>query len=499
MKLKKLTLNYMCSSVLRCFLLLNCLHFIESVPNFFESQNQASFYPTANSLSDTLKNLNNFIPQQQQSIASLGFVNPFSNVNPALFTNLVSPPQTRMIGNPFAGQSNQAIQMQLNPSQPHTFPHMLQSHFIQRQQQNQQQQQRFMSMQSKASPSSPTSDRRQFKVQAFIETNEQSKSDQNTCGYVKPTLSHYIARGQKTKHPRWPWYVQLIIAGNTAEDSETYCGGTIINSDYILTAAHCFDDLLPSKLAKNTIISLKGVILGDQQKLGRKRPSKKNKKQEISCKAESVQLHPSYVPAMSEYEAKLRGVTPGPCNDIAVVKIACDDEIKQRLTPACLPSEAYQLKPGTKCKIMGHGFINPEDEKNFIMPNELQMADVYISQNQACRDDVDSHSIKSKINSDTLCIRGPVHPCVGDSGGPLICLGNSDESIEGEADDLNEFNDQDFDGNNQLTHKVWYLMGVTSFAVSTDDNDRCGHFKSAVFSKVSTYLSWIHSVMANLK
>ena len=49
--------------------------------------------------------------------------------------------------------------------------------------------------------------------------------------------------------------------------------------------------------------------------------------------------------------------------------------------------------------------------------------------------------------------------------------------------------DEDFNDN----EKKWYLMGVTSFAVSTDSNDKCGQFKSAVFGKVSHVKDWIKS------
>ncbi len=142
--------------------------------------------------------------------------------------------------------------------------------------------------------------------------------------------------------------------------------------------------------------------------------------------------------------------------------------------------------------------MNSADEDNFVMPHVLQMADVKVSSNQACRDEVESIGIKSKINSDTICIRGPIHPCVGDSGGPLLCAGVSANNIQGHEadDDEDDSNDSNDDYTPSQTNK-WFLMGVTSFAVSTDENDKCGHFKSAVFGKVSHYNKWIKSVIAN--
>jgi hypothetical protein len=123
------------------------------------------------------------------------------------------------------------------------------------------------------------------------------------------------------------------------------------------------------------------------------------------------------------------------------------------------------------------------------------MADVTISSNQACRDEVESDSIKSKITENTLCIRGPIHPCVGDSGGPLLCTGRSSNKIDGDNNYFNLKNKNDFNYDDDVdeVNKKWYLMGVTSFAVSTDSNDKCGQFKSAVFGKVSHVRDWIRS------
>jgi len=330
---------------------------------------------------------------------------------------------------------------------------------------------------------------------------EPIKYPSDTCGIVKPKLGNYVANGEPTADYDWPWHCQLIIAGNNRSESETYCGATLIHKRFILTAAHCYDDLLQSKWAKNTIAVFRGVDY-----IYKKSHSNSNYKQQkqnngIRLKISKVIIHPDYVPAMTEADAKKIGKKPGPHADIALLELKVDtQELYKSLMPICLPEENYQLNIGTKCKIMGHGFMSARDEDNFAMPSILQMADVCISTNEDCRNEVESLAIKSKINEDTVCIRGPIHPCVGDSGGPLLCQGKGINRITGAYNDQDDYDDDDV-YNTKPTNdgKQWYLTGVTSFAVSTDEYDKCGQFKSAVFGKVSHYVKWIYSIIKNHK
>lgn len=323
------------------------------------------------------------------------------------------------------------------------------------------------------------SSKRVFKFEDLEPEQQQTeiKSPNEECGILRAQLTNFVANGQKTPHTKWPWHAQIVIDGNNADESETFCGGTLISKSFVLTAAHCYDDLLASKRAKNTQILLNGVVVPSQMR--------RTKSKTLKFRALNVFIHPDYVPAMSDRDAEERNILPGPRNDLALVEINVNDEaIKSLLMPVCLPAAGYQLKTNTKCKIMGHGFMTDKDEDSFIMPTDLQMADVLISSNSACRNEVDSESIKAKINSDTICIRGPIHPCVGDSGGPLLCQGTARTQINGE-----QANDYD-----EETVKKWFLTGVTSFAVSTDENDKCGQFKSAVFGKVAHNIDWINRI-----
>jgi hypothetical protein len=312
---------------------------------------------------------------------------------------------------------------------------------------------------------------------------------ENTCGLAKPKIGQYVANGKKTDHYLWPWNVQLIINPNFYSDYQNehkiFCGGTIISQNYILTAAHCFDELLTQKnsktfnnkllhlTAKNTLIVFNSI--SSENPVSRKRST-------IKLYADKIIIHSKYTKNNNDildenFEERLnyiinnlgKKIETGPRNDIALIRFT----LNQKLTPICLPPQVNLKQQTTyddrfiNCRILGQGFMNEYDEENFIISKNLQIANVYISPNDVCKSKFESNEIREKINENTLCIVGPIHPCLGDSGGPLVCM-------------------------NKFTN-LWHLVGVTSFAVSSNQNDRCGQFKSAVFAKVANYLDWIYT------
>ena len=51
-----------------------------------------------------------------------------------------------------------------------------------------------------------------------------------------------IIGGQTAYKGEWPWQAALVHTSN----SEIFCGGTLIKRQWVLTAAHCFDDVEPA-------------------------------------------------------------------------------------------------------------------------------------------------------------------------------------------------------------------------------------------------------------
>lgn len=67
------------------------------------------------------------------------------------------------------------------------------------------------------------------------------------CG--KPSIQaanvdHRIFGGQEAKPGSWPWQVSL------KHDGDHLCGGTLIHPEWIVTASHCFEQLVISYTSK---------------------------------------------------------------------------------------------------------------------------------------------------------------------------------------------------------------------------------------------------------
>merc|ERR1711990_509330 len=56
-----------------------------------------------------------------------------------------------------------------------------------------------------------------------------------TCGIEGPARAGRIVGGHEAEEHEWPWQVALFI------DDAWFCGGSLINENYVLTAAHCVD------------------------------------------------------------------------------------------------------------------------------------------------------------------------------------------------------------------------------------------------------------------
>ncbi|XP_066498731.1 transmembrane protease serine 9-like isoform X2 [Hoplias malabaricus] len=204
-------------------------------------------------------------------------------------------------------------------------------------------------------------------------------SQPNVCG-VAP-LNTKIVGGQNATSGSWPWQVALQISTNL-------CGGSLINSDWVLTAAHCFE---------SDNASLVTVFLGEQS-LGIPTSNV------VSRSVTRVIIHPDYNSTTKD-------------NDIALLQLSSSVTFTSFIRPVCLAATGSTFFNGTLTWVTGWG--DTDSGVSLPTPMTLQEVQVPVIGNRKCNC---LYGV-GRITNNMLCaglLAGGKDSCQGDSGGPLV-------------------------------------------------------------------------------
>ncbi|GLV32016.1 uncharacterized protein CBL_07775 [Carabus blaptoides fortunei] len=262
----------------------------------------------------------------------------------------------------------------------------------------------------------------------------------NECGSVRKS-SDRIVNGRDVGYVKYSWYAALY----TAKSNNLMCGGSLISSRFILTAAHCFKPFATAvSKGKLTYESLYVIKLGISNKCIPERT------QEVFG-VTKVYIHEEYFKQQPYY-------------DITLVKL---DAKAANFMPICLPTARYESNNRSRelGVIIGLG---REASNAFGLPCTLKQAEVPIQPDTVCKQMLQSMKLDESKMIGAFCagyVEGGTDTCQGDSGGPLQVRMSSEE-------------------------EVYMILGITSFGFGCAKENLQG-----VYTDVSHYLNWIREKM----
>ncbi|KAF4110055.1 hypothetical protein G5714_009307 [Onychostoma macrolepis] len=198
----------------------------------------------------------------------------------------------------------------------------------------------------------------------------------------KPIASRVVG-GTDVRPNSWPWQVSLQYQSGSSFYHT--CGGTLIDKQWVLTAAHC----IGSRTYR--------VYLGKHNL-------------ELSSESGSLAISPSRIIVHENWDSyNIR-------NDIALIKLSSPVTFTDKISPACLPNSGNILPHNFSCYVTGWGRLWTNGPIADIMQQALLPV---VDYNTCTRSDWWGNLVTNLM----VCAGGDgvVSSCNGDSGGPLNC------------------------------------------------------------------------------
>ncbi|XP_044738346.1 transmembrane protease serine 9 [Chrysoperla carnea] len=226
-----------------------------------------------------------------------------------------------------------------------------------------------------------------------IDSSEESTT---TRPGVDVDVEERILHGTIAKPKSYPYMVSL--QEKDEDGSAKFCGGVIIRPRWILTAAHCYEDIEGPENFPNDYRVKAGVI-----------KAYANTPTAQFIRVKKIILHPRYDTNTAE-------------NDIALLFLDRSLKYNHYVRPIALPPKNYNAKgDGT---IIGWGAIDHAEE---ISSKVLRFAPLKVSERRHCRKYFET------ITKNQLCLgyKAKENACAGDSGGPYVQKINGKPAVVG--------------------------------------------------------------------
>ncbi|XP_053431505.1 chymotrypsin-C [Nycticebus coucang] len=214
----------------------------------------------------------------------------------------------------------------------------------------------------------------------------QSFEQASSCGVPSflPNLSARVVGGENAIPHSWPWQISLqYLKDDTWRHT---CGGTLIASNFVLTAAHCISNSRTYRVA-----------------LGKNNLEVPDEEGSLIVAVDTIHVHEKWNSLLVR-------------NDIALIKLAEHVELSDTIQVACLPEEGSLLPQDFPCYVTGWGRL----WTNGPIADELQQGLQPVVDHATCSQP-DWWSFR--VTKSMVCAGGDgvISACNGDSGGPLNC------------------------------------------------------------------------------
>ncbi|XP_073994864.1 trypsin-like isoform X2 [Rhodnius prolixus] len=231
-----------------------------------------------------------------------------------------------------------------------------------------------------------------------------------------------IVGGQNADLGEWPWIAALFNSGRQ------FCGGSLIDNNHILTAAHCVAHMSAWDVARLT------VRLGDHN------IKSNTETKHVEKKVKRVVRHRGF-DSRTLY------------NDIAILTLDTPISYTKNIRSICLPTSS-QNYAGLTATVIGWGSLRESGPQ----PSELQEVTIPIWTNRECRAKY-GPAAPGGIVEHFLCAgEARRDSCSGDSGGPLM-----------------------------INEGRWTQVGIVSWGIGCGKGQYPG-----VYTRVTHFLSWIN-------
>ncbi len=238
-----------------------------------------------------------------------------------------------------------------------------------------------------------------------------------------------VVGGQPAEQGEWGWQVMINAGGYI-------CGGSLIDTGWVLTAAHCLYDGAGNIFEPSDI----RIVAGETNRY-------KIENTEQILGVDAVFVHQDYSTRKKNHDIAL----------LRLNKLAILNKFVTTV-PLATQDRLSLTAPGQTATVTGWGMTSEGGR----VSHELMEAAIPVVDNDTCQ-----RSYGGLITDNMLCAgyaEGGVDACQGDSGGPLVVL---DEQGK------------------------WHLVGVVSFGFG------CARAKYyGVYARVSQYVPWVEDTMA---